>query len=160
MKVITIIAGSPPRMRGTPDRPILHFLELRITPAHAGNTEINGDVTKLDEDHPRACGEHRRRPSAPLPSLGSPPRMRGTPEAAKALERQIGITPAHAGNTLAVLMFSGQFQDHPRACGEHLCRIQRRGKKIGSPPRMRGTPNPHLTGSNVFRITPAHAGNT
>ena len=32
----------------------------RITPAHAGKTFPNGLDARLDEDHPRACGENIR----------------------------------------------------------------------------------------------------
>ena len=31
-------------------------LMLRITPAHAGNTEYNKLMNAQEEDHPRACG--------------------------------------------------------------------------------------------------------
>ena len=52
--------GSSPRMRGT------HFAKLdikltpRIIPAHAGNTLVLSALEALQEDHPRACGEHSR----------------------------------------------------------------------------------------------------
>ena len=50
--------GSPPRMRGklaAKDR--LKAAE-RITPAHAGKTEILKGGEQSPPDHPRACGEN------------------------------------------------------------------------------------------------------
>ena len=48
---------------------------------------------------------------------GSPPRMRVKRVYGNARVYGNGITPAHAGKTLTVVIFSDTSQDHPRACG-------------------------------------------
>ena len=50
--------------------------------------------------------------------------------------------------------------DHPRGCGENVCRRNHRYRRTGSPPRMRGK---HLIAGILLdriRITPADAGKT
>ena len=70
------------------------------------------------------------------------------------------ITPAHAGNTPWAGQDNHAPQDHPRACGEHICGNNRLPSRLGSPPRMRRTPPRRFYPRKHFRITPAHAGNT
>ena len=43
-------------MRVKLDEEILASKSIRITPAHAGKTEMFGNQFTVDEDHPRACG--------------------------------------------------------------------------------------------------------
>ena len=86
--------------------------------------------------------------------------MRGTRCGHQASEPEIGIIPAHAGNTLSAMAQSWKRRDHPRACGEHAFRAVRVDRATGSSPRMRGT---LWRGSRESRrpgIIPAHAGNT
>ena len=133
---------------------------LGITPAHAGKTSMSSPKSCRARDHPRACGEN---PVLAFPELyqpGSPPRMRGKPEASpqKAVSR--GITPAHAGKTPRTLAHIRRRQDHPRACGENLSPRRLDATRKGSPPRMRGKPAHVLRAPVDPGITPAHAGKT
>ena len=112
------------------------------------------------EDHPRPCGEHRKKPSCTSSTMGSPPPMRGTLLFLLSILAGIRITPAHAGNTKITPTTDTQKQDHPRPCGEHVVLTVSVIQLRGSPPPMRGTRyliNVRLTRN---RITPAHAGNT
>ena len=134
------VAGSSPRMRGTPV-PIRHVqIGGGIIPAHAGNTKSATTAARPKRDHPRACGEH-------LPSNGWPWSMRG-------------IIPAHAGNTRLTPRPSPASRDHPRACGEHSGAYAAGRWRHGSSPRMRGTPLFIGFPLLVDGIIPAHAGNT
>ena len=86
-------------MRGTGSKSNLFDKKRRITPAHAGNSkELKGELWVI-KDHPRPCGEQPIWRYDWLCNRGSPPPMRGT--AAKTLIplMEIGITPAHAGNS-------------------------------------------------------------
>ena len=86
--------------------------------------------------------------------------MRGTHVYENKTAAELGITPAHAGNTDETPQIEIAFQDHPRPCGEHTLYFDEAILGIGSPPPMRGThPNYALLNSNKG-ITPAHAGNT
>ena len=46
--------------------------------------------------------------------------MRGTGEDIAYFTSPVGITPAHAGNSLLPVLHSGLDRDHPRTCGEQL----------------------------------------
>ena len=92
------------------------------------------------QDHPRACGEHVYSHAWEGIRLGSPPRMRGTLLVSLSVDNYLGITPAHAGNT--------------------LCPTGQLSTILGSPPRMRGTLAGQVVVIYADGITPAHAGNT
>ena len=147
-------------MRGTLIKNSGLKLEYRITPAHAGNTDCRCNALAVSWDHPRACGEHLPFPRSTSWMLGSPPRMRGTPEHIASKAFAFGITPAHAGNTSHLCNNRVAVRDHPRACGEHALRNGDDDGFSGSPPRMRGTPQKPGSHSVFGGITPAHAGNT
>ena len=86
--------------------------------------------------------------------------MRGTPRLYANSEENVGIIPAHAGNTVLANVDAFRDRDHPRACGEHFPLNLIKIILPGSSPRMRGTR--WLTGlyRSNSRIIPAHAGNT
>ena len=86
--------------------------------------------------------------------------MRGTRVRCELAAVKVGITPAHAGNTLRAFVAQIGAWDHPRTCGEHLSREVSGEAVLGSPPHMRGTLFAWKTESITNRITPAHAGNT
>ena len=56
---------------------IIWLLKLRITPAYAGNTEIDNDITMGDGDHPRLRGEYEALENNENLEWGSPPPTRG-----------------------------------------------------------------------------------
>ena len=147
-------------MRGTRGYVRGHCGVWGIIPAHAGNTADVSSVRCSDRDHPRACGEH----SMALPlvngSTGSSPRMRGTRIPLPTFATEIGIIPAHAGNTSKRLSGGTSGRDHPRACGEHFALPAALFALLGSSPRMRGTHDACGRARSNRGIIPAHAGNT
>ena len=147
-------------MRGAPCRIISALALPGITPAHAGSTSTLPAPCSPYQDHPRACGEHRKRYQAFEDTIGSPPRMRGAREIALKLPKINGITPAHAGSTKEMDLRHVDLRDHPRACGEHQSSLILIHRPMGSPPRMRGARRDWADGEAIFRITPAHAGST
>ena len=132
----------------------------RITPAHAGKTEICAMHEAWLKDHPRACGENTGVDRNAYAADGSPPRMRGKRTFDAIMSSFCRITPAHAGKTGVGLPALLLFQDHPRACGENFHFAIAIGADAGSPPRMRGKPAVILKPPLQPRITPAHAGKT
>ena len=135
-----MLAGSSPRMRGTPRKQCMSNVYARFIPAHAGNTSAASCRGCVMSVHPRACGEHLLMRSGALLPNGSSPRMRGTRHDVQAITDDHRFIPAHAGNTPAHATQSGHWG--------------------GSSPRMRGT----LLGARYVgvhrRFIPAHAGNT
>ena len=92
----------------------------RITPAYAGKRRDTDHMVKLEEDHPRLCGEKENGYVKIYRSLGSPPPMRG-----KGLDKRCtalvqGITPAYAGKSRKLSSCRRKRQDHPRLCGEKI----------------------------------------
>ena len=92
-------SGSPPRMRGK----LFTSHALRrlpgITPADAGKTLQIITFYPKKQDHPRGCGENVNALAHHIPSIGSPPRMRGKPRHKKSRTVTSRITPADAGKT-------------------------------------------------------------
>ena len=70
-----------------------------ITPADAGKTSIGYGSSRVSEDHPRGCGENKKRDTQDEYTIGSPPRMRGKQLNRLTVKCRDGITPADAGKT-------------------------------------------------------------
>ena len=64
------------------------------------------------------CGEQYLKSLRHPFGTGSPPRVRGTGSGENKIHKGAGITPACAGNSLAMSMKDVCIQDHPRVCGE------------------------------------------
>ena len=147
-------------MRGIRDHRVEHPSEIRISPAHAGNTSCGWSTRRSSRDQPRTCGEYRicsRLIGAPD---GSAPHMRGILATAGFRGLLWGISPAHAGNTDTVRSPSRSARDQPRTCGEYAVAAFSTLFHGGSAPHMRGILT--LAGEERLpaRISPAHAGNT
>ena len=152
--------GSSPRVRGTPSMRECGSVPAGIIPACAGNTLDLPSASCNAGDHPRVCGEHRRRQRQIGTHPGSSPRVRGTPYSWACSRIGVGIIPACAGNTADGVEAVLQSWDHPRVCGEHHCLSFSVVNGLGSSPRVRGT----LPGASACLwsrgIIPACAGNT
>ena len=77
-RIRSVLAGSPPPVRGTPHVVNQRGMAIGITPACAGNTYTTSSCLTLLVDHPRMCGEHLASSTAWRRSSGSPPPVRGT----------------------------------------------------------------------------------
>ena len=89
-------------MRGKDTSPFVKNVAFGITPAHAGKRQNRGISFNISRDHPRTCGE---KTSAHLKedfTIGSPPHMRGKVFTIIKHIVRYGITPAHAGKSVAV----------------------------------------------------------
>ena len=86
--------------------------------------------------------------------------MRGTLGTTPLRRHSAGIIPAYAGNTVVSVLLIPHLRDHPRVCGEHLSCISRCFIRVGSSPRMRGTPLSVVRHVRRRGIIPAYAGNT
>ena len=147
-------------MRGKLSFSLLHYAFGRITPAGAGKTKSLCFRSRVKEDHPRRCGENYNTYSYRRIQRGSPPQVRGKHARSFASTSADGITPAGAGKTGGKDRSGVSNGDHPRRCGENVCRRNICMSFAGSPPQVRGkrVPPQYL---HVFRrITPAGAGKT
>ena len=72
--------GSPPRVREKRCIQCTLDTSLRITPACAGKTAVNGRMVEINGDHPRVCGKNAVYSARLTLALGSPPRVREKPQ--------------------------------------------------------------------------------
>ena len=93
------IYGSPPHMRGAPQKLLTDTEKCWITPAYAGSTIMRMRGRSGERDHPRICGEHGLVGVGVGAVCGSPPHMRGARRPAPHQYLLIRITPAYAGST-------------------------------------------------------------
>ena len=137
----------------------LHY-HVGITPAHAGNT-VSFLPTAADQwDHPRTRGEYRMSAHSPKSNWGSPPHTRGIRVIKELRPTWVGITPAHAGNTIGSYLSQYLAKDHPRTRGEYIFDEDALSLLPGSPPHTRGIREIPIANGSYTGITPAHAGNT
>ncbi len=106
------------------------------------------------------CGNYSANHRRMLNHQGSPPRVRELLDVnlnILALER---ITPACAGITWMRHLGCRLNRDHPRVCGNYCHKVEKRSKKMGSPPRVRELPCTIRPINLGLWITPACAGIT
>ena len=91
--------GSSPQVRGAqlPSPP--SSTSPGIIPAGAGSTRVPPAPSPRGRDHPRRCGEHRRRGWIRRRTRGSSPQVRGAPVVLEHADPVDGIIPAGAGST-------------------------------------------------------------
>ena len=151
--------GSPPLARGTAIASYDKSIKLGITPACAGNSKRPQKCKSRQWDHPRLRGEQAAWQMQPGDLVGSPPLARGTEGCGWIPASVCGITPACAGNSPPILIFSPPSRDHPRLRGEQRSALRRSALHRGSPPLARGTDAKTRLHTVDIRITPACAGN-
>ncbi len=93
-------------------------------------------------------------------SVGSSPRLRGTPLVVHFAVPHGRFIPAFAGNTIDPDRGYRARPVHPRVCGEHRAWVPQMRRRVGSSPRLRGTPGDSAAGGRALRFIPAFAGNT
>ena len=91
--------GSPPQVRGKPERDCPDKDNPRITPAGAGKTVLCLCYRLSEQDHPRRCGENSLFMQNVFSFKGSPPQVRGKQRDYDGGRRKRRITPAGAGKT-------------------------------------------------------------
>ena len=96
----SFIQGSPPPVRGPPTTINVSNSDKRITPACAGTTWLCWLVKPTVGDHPRLCGDHFVLNRKKSQTRGSPPPVRGPPDAEINFFNVTRITPACAGTTI------------------------------------------------------------
>ncbi len=152
--------GSSPRVRGTLPGARGRSERQRFIPARAGNSVHSESRKRSPPVHPRACGELSSAARARAFSVGSSPRVRGTPWRFTVAPRLDRFIPARAGNSTAASRCFFWASVHPRACGELFPSVVLSTAISGSSPRVRGTrAGPHRD-PPICRFIPARAGNS
>ena len=112
--------GSPPLTRGQPYGEYVSCPSCRITPAHAGTTQLVHYPCRTLWDHPRSRGDNLPLAKMRIATMGSPPLTRGQLRPPADFGVPVRITPAHAGTTPFPSQVQAQCRDHPRSRGDNL----------------------------------------
>ena len=154
------LEGSSPRMRGTRGDDIRVMIPGGLIPTYAGNTPLTKAHPEDAGAHPHVCGEHAAELAATALTQGSSPRMRGTRYKLRRMRSWAGLIPTYAGNTHLDAFERADAGAHPHVCGEHDNLRDVRVRKLGSSPRMRGTPHYPTHRTQGLGLIPTYAGNT
>ena len=152
--------GSSPHVRGALAKLFTDALNGGIIPACAGSTRTVVMPMMRSRDHPRMCGEHTSMIGFAAMTAGSSPHVRGALEEGLFVVRGLGIIPACAGSTVAVIGARAAARDHPRMCGEHISDFALEISSAGSSPHVRGARSPARALTSSPGIIPACAGST
>ena len=87
-------------MRGKAARFLQFLPPAGITPAYAGKSFNQLEMSENRGDHPRLCGEKSEAVKLYITHLGSPPPMRGKDTILQQITVHSGITPAYAGKSV------------------------------------------------------------
>ena len=153
------MAGSSPRVRGTPKEDVMKTGISRFIPACAGNAPCPGAERQRDAVHPRVCGEREDSAAMKKALTGSSPRVRGTRPRRRRFRLPRRFIPACAGNAPRIGTLLRGRPVHPRVCGERLERPASGSSRTGSSPRVRGTRKFLDVLKANHRFIPACAGN-
>ncbi len=128
----------------------------RFIPTHVGNTTASIASPLLRSVHPHACGEHESASNSSTNSVGSSPRMWGTPRLRPCGCSRMRFIPTHVGNTGAHHRTLWRSTVHPHACGEHDLDRARVLERIRFIPTHVGNTSTRL-GEGVRRPVHPHA---
>ncbi len=112
--------GSSPRLRGRVMAVCLVGVIGGVIPAPAGKSHLQLRPRRLDEGHPRACGEEPVAGDRWRCRCGSSPRLRGRGIPACRRMRRPRVIPAPAGKSGSPRRWRLYMAGHPRACGEEF----------------------------------------
>ena len=154
--------GSSPLARGLRGGVEVGVGLGRIIPARAGFTRGVLLPGRFQGDHPRSRGVYGPLQLPVAHPQGSSPLARGlrSQEPAHAQPRGLGIIPARAGFTFALVRRGFRRRDHPRSRGVYSTRVTGPPSLEGSSPLARGLLSPPPRRGSCHRIIPARAGFT
>ena len=112
-------AGSSPLTRGKHPLHVGMGVCIRLIPAHAGKTSVDGGGVCRHRAHPRSRGENCQDLSLAGKRAGSSPLTRGKPTLSAALAHPSRLIPAHAGKTRGMSGAACAPTAHPRSRGEN-----------------------------------------
>ena len=135
-------------------------MHLRFIPTHVGNSQQAADAQQTRAVHPHACGELQCHRVSGGPSVGSSPRMWGTPVSPCVRRSQRRFIPTHVGNSMLRPSLNSVNSVHPHACGELLTPTLEQASIAGSSPRMWGTHVGNISKDCSTRFIPTHVGNS
>jgi len=153
------IAGSAPRVWGTPASRRLARLSPRFSPTCVGNAYGLRAGRGSDTVQPHVCGERQYDSPGQFFTHGSAPRVWGTRY--RPNHRVLGrrFSPTCVGNAAAHRLPSSPTTVQPHVCGERRIIYDGLRSYDGSAPRVWGTPQLEHPRSYKARFSPTCVGN-
>ena len=136
-----IKTGSSPRMWGTLLTSCYCFNDSRFIPTDVGNAPEATRMSRPTTVHPHGCGERFDAKRFELVESGSSPRMWGTPREKQVQCKPRRFIPTDVGNAISYFNVYYISTVHPHGCGERTVDTAETKGRIGSSPRMWGTPS-------------------
>ncbi len=152
--------GLPPRTRGSHRHVGGDGPHHGPTPAYAGITPPMSVPMAAPKAYPRVRGDHHAHVRRKCLKRGLPPRTRGSPAPVPRHVNAAGPTPAYAGITHRQVPRDGERRAYPRVRGDHPDTRHVHARRLGLPPRTRGSPVVGCVNDAVAGPTPAYAGIT
>ena len=153
------VAGSSPRVWGTPWR-VCRMTEFsRFIPTGVGNAEFTSAFMSAFTVHPHGCGERTGSDTNPGYATGSSPRVWGTHLKPRLPPTGARFIPTGVGNAAGDIDLGIMGPVHPHGCGERQFRQSAIFYAHGSSPRVWGTRGLEGTHSAGSRFIPTGVGN-
>ena len=130
--------GLSPRVRGNPSAAHISAAGRRSIPACAGEPNRAYIQHSIQKVYPRVCGGTIPWPAGKYESHGLSPRVRGNQRTAPVTSDRNRSIPACAGEPAATRSVAARSGVYPRVCGGTGHYGQRRVKREGLSPRVRG----------------------
>ena len=115
-----IPAGSSPRLWGTQHPPHFGLFCLRFIPTAVGNALQTTRINPRIPVHPHGCGERFEPCIKHGLTLGSSPRLWGTPASLASTYACRRFIPTAVGNASSAQDRAGHATVHPHGCGERI----------------------------------------
>ena len=135
-------------------------IAYRFIPTPVGNSRNGMQRESRSPVHPHACGELKIFIHAIIARIGSSPRLWGTLLPLLNSDTIDRFIPTPVGNSLHHIVHPLDIQVHPHACGELERIFERFNLRLGSSPRLWGTPRYTLGHILSDRFIPTPVGNS
>jgi len=135
-----IQSGSSPRVWGTPVVGKLFSEGKRFIPTGVGNAVPARLAILRFAVHPHGCGERSSPTFRAICDAGSSPRVWGTPPPRMQPRAKTRFIPTGVGNALHPIIAALHKAVHPHGCGERCWPGPIHIYRLGSSPRVWGTP--------------------
>ena len=153
------VAGSSPRVWGTPWR-VCRMTEFsRFIPTGVGNAEFTSAFMSAFTVHPHGCGERTGSDTNPGYATGSSPRVWGTRRSRLPVIRAGRFIPTGVGNAFEAALTAYWGPVHPHGCGERKLDGRFSCSTTGSSPRVWGTHRRFFERVSPDRFIPTGVGN-
>ena len=150
--------GSSPRVWGQEELKPLSTGFIRIIPTRVGTSGYSHNNSRLNKDHPHACGDKSYTTTICEHPIGSSPRVWGQVSIDVLRLAPYRIIPTRVGTRSLQDFYNVVNKDHPHACGDKPVSDIATKSRGGSSPRVWGQGSLKLYGQMRKGIIPTRVG--